>query len=393
MTVVEQPHPAQSPDEHPARNHLPVKPGAGQRKDIQALRALAVGAVVLYHLLPHRLTGGFVGVDVFFVVSGFLIGSHLLKESVTTGRVRLGRFWARRARRLLPAALLVLVVVAVVTPVLVPLGQRSDVWRQIMGSAFYVQNWVLAAASVDYLAADDAASPLQHFWTLSVEEQFYVLLPLVLVVVAWKARRRLLTATGVLAVLTGASLAYSLHLTHEVPPAAYFSTFTRAWEFLLGTLLAAAVVGGLRLHRYVRFALGTIGLLLILAAIWRFDGATPFPGYAAALPVVGAMAVIAADGQGPLALAARLRPVTWLGDHSYALYLWHWPLIVLVPLATGHALTRVDKIAVLAASLVVSYASTKLVEDPLRYSAWLAPSGRAGLASAAAMVMVAALAL
>jgi peptidoglycan/LPS O-acetylase OafA/YrhL len=197
---------------------------------------VAVGSVLLFHLWPQRLTGGFVGVDVFFVISGYLITSHLMGELEARGRIRLGRFWARRAKRLLPASLLVLLSVAIATMTLVPLSRRTDVFEELVGATFYGENWVLAGKSVDYLSAQEPPSPVQHFWTLSVEEQFYVALPLVLLVAAlvaararWNARR---TVTVVLVVVTLASLAYSIHLSTAVPGAAYFSTGTRAWEFV-----------------------------------------------------------------------------------------------------------------------------------------------------------------
>lgn len=350
---------------------------AEQRADIQGLRAVAVGAVLLFHLWPNRLSGGFVGVDVFFVISGFLIGSHLLRELRISGRIRLGRFWARRAKRLLPASLLVLAAVVVATTTLIPLSERRTVLGDVIGSTFYVQNWVLANRSVDYLAADDAPSPVQHFWTLSVEEQFYVLLPLLLVLLAVGHRRRAsrgtrrsshllpVTVVPVLLVLTAASLAYSIHLTSTEPGIAYFSTATRAWEFLAGVLLAALLP---QWGRGVRAVLGWVGLAAIATTLVLFDQATPFPGYTAALPVLGAVALLAAADAGPLAWASRLRPVTWVGDLSYAIYLWHWPLVVLVPYATGEPLRTLDKVAILAVTLLLSWASTRLVEDPVRFS-------------------------
>ncbi|BDZ62822.1 hypothetical protein GCM10025873_26130 [Demequina sediminis] len=243
------------------------------RPDIQALRALAVTLVVVYHLWPTRLTGGYVGVDVFFVISGYLITSHMWREAVETGGIRLGRFWARRARRLLPSALTVLLVTAVASIWLLPAATVGSSLKEILASVFYGENWFLAASSVDYQAAESAASPVRHYWSLSVEEQFYVMLPLLLVGAIWFARRaRLPHRRVVMGVIVSAALAsfgYGLWLT-AVSPAAYFSTFTRLWEFAFGAVVAIAVgrVSG-------RPWIAALGLVLIVGSAVAFDAATP----------------------------------------------------------------------------------------------------------------------
>jgi peptidoglycan/LPS O-acetylase OafA/YrhL len=369
------------------------------RGDIQALRMVAVLSVLVFHLWPDRVAGGYVGVDVFFAISGFLITSHLVRELEDTGRLRLGRFWARRAKRLLPAALLVLLVTAVAVTTLVTVGERSQFLREVVGATFYVENWVLAREAVDYLAADDAASPVQHFWTLSVEEQFYVAVPLVIVACTFLARRvgvrrptRLVVP--VLGAVALASLAYSVLLTAAEPDVAYFSTGTRAWEFVLGGLLGCWMSRpDVVVPRPVAHVLSWGGLAAILVAVWAFDGDTPFPGYAAALPVLGTVAVIAARSVGPAELLGRLRAVRLVGDVSYATYLWHWPLVVLVPFVTDHALTDAEKVAIAGGSIALAWVSTRLVEDPVRFSPRLLGGGRSartvGLVCAAAMVLVA----
>jgi peptidoglycan/LPS O-acetylase OafA/YrhL len=346
-----------------------AKPDRGFRPEIQALRAIAVGSVLLYHLWPGRLHGGFVGVDVFFVISGYLITGHLLRDLEASGRIRLGRFWVRRARRLLPASLLVLALTAIATMVFASLSQQPDFLRHVLASTFYVENWQLARDSVDYLAADNAATPVQHYWSLGVEEQFYVAVPLILVALSLVTRRtparRHVLVPVVLLVLSVASLALSIHQTTTSPGIAYFSTGTRAWEFLLGGLLASA---GSRIpeHRGVQATLGWLGLAAIAAAVFTFDAHTVFPGYAAALPVLGAAAVIAAGQHGGVGLLARLRPVTFAGDISYALYLWHWPLIVLVPIATGEHLGFLGRVVLLGVTVLLAWVSTRWVEEPLR---------------------------
>lgn len=347
------------------------------RPEIQALRALAVMLVLLYHLWPNRLPGGFVGVDVFFVISGFLITSHLVRELHRTGTVAVATFWARRARRLLPASMLVLVVVLVATLVLVPDASWAQYLREIAASSTYVENWLLARDSVDYLAAEYSPSPVQHFWSLSVEEQFYLAWPLVLVAAAsltragGTVRKRVV---GALVVVTGASLVVSIVWTAQLASSAYFSTFTRAWEFGAGALLALVPGGLLPLAARWRTALQWTGLAAIAVAAWSLSGATPFPGLVAALPVLGAVAVIGSGvpaTRWSAAPLARLRPVQALGDVSYSVYLWHWPLVVLLPLLLGHDLTTAEKGAVLVASVGLGAVTKVLVEDPFRTSARL----------------------
>jgi peptidoglycan/LPS O-acetylase OafA/YrhL len=338
------------------------------RPDIQALRAVAVGAVLLYHLWPLRLTGGFVGVDVFFVISGFLITSHLRREIVSSGTIKLGRFWARRATRLLPAAFLVLACTGVATVLVVPRSLWHQFLWEILGSAVYAQNWVLAANSVDYLAKDNSPSPVQHFWTLSVEEQFYVALPLLMLLAtllagpAHRASRRVLGS--LIGVIGLASLVLSV-ATSSRNPTAYFSTGTRAWEFAAGALIA---VLGVRLHGVARHVAAVLGLGCIAWSVWFFSGATVFPGIAAGLPVLGTVLVIVAGRGSVMDFLGRIRWVGWLGGISYAVYLWHWPLIVLVPYVTSHPLTTVEKVAIGAAALLIATVSTRFVENPVRQS-------------------------
>ena len=346
------------------------------RVDIQALRAVAVMLVVLFHLWPNRLTGGFVGVDVFFAISGFLITAHLLREAQGSGRISLPAFWARRARRLLPASLLVLAVSAVATFVWVPQQLWKQWFTEIGASALYVQNWQLASSAVDYLAAENEPSAVQHFWTLSAEEQFYVLWPIVLGVVLLLARRRSATfrSRAMLAALTAifaSSLVYSVIETANNPAAAYFVTPTRVWEFALGGMVAYFWPQPASAPIAVRTVASWLGLVMILAAGVLYSSATPFPGYAAALPVIGALVVVVA-GEVPGRLStlrlARLRPAQFLGDISYSLYLWHWPLIVIAPFALGQESGRLTRLAILVLSVGLAWATKVVVEDPLRFS-------------------------
>jgi peptidoglycan/LPS O-acetylase OafA/YrhL len=345
------------------------------RKDIQALRAVAVLAVLLNHLWPERLTGGFVGVDVFFVISGYLISSHVCREIDRTGRVRLGRFYARRIRRLLPAAFVVLGSTVVAAYFLLPYPRWGETAQHVIASALYGENWLLAAESVNYSAADAAPNLVQHYWSLSVEEQFYLSWP-VLLVLLFAVRRRQAQFAGV-AVVAAASLAFCVYYTGHSPSQAYFITPTRMWEFALGALVALA---GARFELPGRVAGVTafVGLGMIVAPALAYGHGTPFPGYLALVPTVGTALVIVAGNRGDWQWHTTLsaaRPVQWLGNVSYSLYLWHWPLILLAPFALGHVLTTPDKVAVLTASIVLASGSRALVEDrgmswqPLRRSA------------------------
>ena len=327
------------------------------RPEIQALRALAVTLVVVYHLWPTALPGGFTGVDVFFVISGFLITSQLLRELDRTGTLSLTGFWARRARRILPAAFLTVAACGLAMVAVVPMSLWPQFLNELRASVLYVQNWQLAADAVDYFAvAENAPSPVQHFWSLSVEEQFYLVWPVLIVL----ARGRI----AAMAALTALSLGYSLYDTAIDPAAAYFVTPARAWEFGAGGLLAALPAPARPSRR-----LCVAGLAAILAGAFAFSVSTPFPGLAAFVPVVGAVAVIRA---GPALRVLALRPVQWLGDLSYSVYLWHWPLLVLAPFFVQSD----SRTAILMLTLLLAWLSKRLVEDPVRAAPFLARPAR-----------------
>ncbi|MCU1682660.1 MAG: acyltransferase [Amycolatopsis sp.] len=344
-------------------------PSKGFRTDIQALRAVAVTAVVLNHLWPNRLTGGYVGVDVFFVISGFLISSHIGREITRTGRVKLGRFYARRIRRLLPAAFLVLLVSLVAAYFLLPFPRWEASAHEAFASALYWENWLLAIRSVDYSALNDSASLSQHYWSLSVEEQFYLLWPILLLVL-FKIRRTRAQLVGI-AVVAAASLAFSVYFTAASKSQAYFVTPVRVWEFAVGALIGLAGTK-VALPRLAAGIASLVGIVMILGSALLFDPSTEFPGYLALVPTIGTGLVIVAgtggDRQWHTVLSAS-RPVQLLGNISYSLYLWHWPLIVLAPFAlsrafgTGGVLTFTQRAGVLALSLVLAYLSKILIED------------------------------
>lgn len=342
---------------------------AAFRPDIQALRAVAILAVVLNHLWPTRLSGGYVGVDVFFVISGFLITSHLVREAAASGRIALSSFYARRVRRLLPAALLVLLVSAVGTIILLPFPRWTRAGAEIMASAGYVENWFLSAMSVDYSALNDQATVAQHYWSLSVEEQFYLIWPLLLLAAWWWAARRKWSPKPVaaiaLSIIVVTGIVISVLATMWTPSQAYFVTYTRAWEFGIGGLLALAPIR--RLPRSVANPLSLLGFAAIAVAAVAFGPNTPFPGAWALLPVLGTAAVIAAGTSSQQlwhAPVTSFRPVQWLGDVSYSLYLWHWPLIVLVPFALGGTLSTLMKAGIVVAALVLAWLTYRFVERP-----------------------------
>lgn len=338
------------------------------RADIQALRALAVGLVVLNHLWPNRMTGGFVGVDVFFVISGFLITSHLVKELNATARISLGRFYARRIKRLLPAAFLVLGVSALAVYLWVPYAQWTQTARETLMSVLYVENWSLAAQAVDYSALNNQATVAQHYWSLSVEEQFYFVWPLALYglyVLGQKLgapSRLLMLGVGGVGL---ASLIFSVYFTASNPSPAYFATPVRVWEFAVGSILAllsAKIIP----PRPVGGALALAGWLAIVAAAFTYGPATQFPGWSALLPVLGTGAVIAGGmnrSRAPLHGLVAWKPVQLVGDISYSIYLWHWPIIVVAPFVLSSELNSWHKLSIIVLCLPLAWGTKMLVED------------------------------
>jgi peptidoglycan/LPS O-acetylase OafA/YrhL len=350
----------------------------GFRLDIQGLRAVAVLLVLAYHLWPQTITGGFVGVDVFFVISGFLITAHLIQHPPRRGRDLLA-FWGRRIRRLLPAAFVVLAVTAVASRLIAPETQWASIAGQTIASAFYVQNWVLAANSVDYLAAAEAPTPVQHYWSLSVEEQFYVFWPILILAIFWLAGRArlwpsIVTRVAMLAVI-GGSLYVSITATAADPANAYFITPTRVWELAAGGLVATLPpLVAWRVSGRVVVGVAWIGFAMLLVAAAVISATTPFPGTAALLPVVGTALVIFAAADGPVSPTRllRVRPVQHLGDTSYSIYLWHWPLIALWPYALG-PITPVGSVVIVAATIGLASITKVHVEDRFRFAPSMQP--------------------
>ncbi|MFG3601708.1 SGNH hydrolase domain-containing protein [Micromonospora chersina] len=370
------------------------RPRSAFRPDIEGLRALAVLLVVLWHAGVPFVSGGFVGVDVFFVISGYLITTGMVAEVAARGRLSLGRFWARRAKRLLPSSALVLLAALLLTYLLLPDIRWRDTAVDVVSSAVYLVNWRLADQAVDYLAAGQAPSIVQHYWSLAVEEQFYLVWPVLLVGVAWLARRgrtpdsrfRAL-AFGAVGLVWAASFAWSVLLVEADPGRAYFVTTTRMWELAVGALLALAPIR--RLTGAVAATAGWLGIAAIAASAVALSTSTPFPGTMALPATVGAALVIAAGATGrwgPVALL-RLPPMQFLGGISYTLYLWHWPLLVVLTARMPDP-EPPAVVATVALAVVLAYLTSRLVERPVWHSRRLAVRPRVALAVGAACTVL-----
>ena len=361
-----------------APSALPVSSSSSRRLDVQGLRAIAVLMVIAFHAkLP--LPGGFVGVDVFFVISGFVITSMLLREHARSGRIDLKRFYIRRFKRLTPA-LAVMVVITLVASTLLssPLGPQQNTALTGLGAIALIANLVIAQTSGGYFDAPAATNALLHTWSLSVEEQFYLVFPVLLIVSLRFARRRPWAPAGVVAVVglvsfvaavagsRGVSVSNSMLLAALNLILGFYSPVTRAWEFAAGCLLALggrAVWG--RPSRALSGLLGVIGVIGLGTSAFAIDDRTPFPGLWTLLPVLGTSLVILAGSSRNL--VTRLlgsRTLVWVGDLSYSWYLWHWPFIVFAaeiwPTRPG-VLVAAGVVAIAPA-----YASYRWVEEPLR---------------------------
>ncbi|MFI1098507.1 acyltransferase family protein [Streptomyces sp. NPDC020917] len=352
------------------------------RLDIQGLRAAAVLLVVFSHAGVRHLAGGYVGVDVFFVISGFLITSQIHREMISTGRIAVGRFYARRALRLLPASTLVGVCTLVGAWLWLSKVRFVDYTGDAVASAFSFVNFRLAANGADYLNATAPPSPFQHFWSLAVEEQFYLVWP-VLLFGSWRLLRRRSLVALPLVLLCALSFAVDISLTAGNSPWAYFGTQTRAWELGLGALLALGADRLDRIPTFVAAPLSWAGLAAIAYAALVYDSSTRFPGWYAVVPVLGAVAVLAggaACGRFGAGAVLGLRPAVWIGGLSYSWYLWHWPLMVILPHAVRGGL-RIGEVRLGAAALglLLAWLTLRLVENPVRFNRVFKRSAARGL--------------
>lgn len=366
----------------PVREHKSVAAPrrAAFRPDIEGLRAIAVVVVMLDHLFGWP-TGGFVGVDIFFVISGFLITGLLVRERERTGRISFRNFYARRIRRILPIATIVIIVTVAAAFLIDFVPKALTVSMDGLASLLFVENWHLVRAGTDYLSAATTPSPLQHFWSLSVEEQYYVAWPIGFVIVLSLADRitRLRTPASkrillcsALAVGVAGSLIFSIWQTDENSAQAYFSTFARAWELGLGGMLALAPIDWPAMRRVWRSILAAIGLLLLAVSIFLFSTVTPFPSAFAAMPVLGTVALIAAGTGGGHAFSSVLSNniSQWIGARSYSFYLWHFPAVILL-LSAFPERPVTYYVAVIAVTLVATTVFYTLVEVPVHHSRWM----------------------
>ncbi len=358
-----------------------VTEGSAPRRDIEGLRAIAVLSVVAVHVLGGPV-GGFVGVDVFFVISGFLITGLLVREARATGTISFREFYARRVRRIMPAALLTLAVICIIAHAVFYGSRAEETYTDALWAAFSLANWRMASTGTDYFQSTLPPSVIQHFWSLSVEEQFYLAWPLLIATLtliaarAFKARTTPVLAVG-LGLICVASFGWSLYQSVASPTVAYFSTFTRAWELGAGGLLALLVPAMKKLHASIGVILTLVGLAVIAVALWTTTPEMAFPGPWAAPAVLGTALVIAggsvaAAPQNPLLANPVAR---FVGNISYSLYLWHWPAYIFgIALFPEESVLR--QAGIIAVAMVVSTITFYTVEQPIRRTNWLSSPKR-----------------
>jgi peptidoglycan/LPS O-acetylase OafA/YrhL len=343
------------------------------RPDIQGLRAVAVVLVILVHAAVPGLEGGYVGVDVFFVISGFVITGVLLRQSERSIPGKLGHFYARRIRRIVPAATLTLVATVIAAYCLLGVNFESSLLGDVRWAALFAENFRLINTGSNYFVPGVAPSLVTHYWSLAIEEQFYLFYPLVVFSLAWLTPRRYrsLTLACVLAVAIAASGWWSYHLTAINSVAAYYSPFTRFWELALGGFVAVVPAAWARRTPRVNSLVAVLAVVALATAVWRLNANSTFPGVLAWWPC-GASALLLWTGQASVKGAPgswlSWRPLRYVGDISYSLYLWHYPWLML-PLQRVHPISspwaRVVEVAGSAACAVVSY---HFIENPIRRS-------------------------
>ena len=329
---------------------------------IQGLRALAALLVTLFH--AKWVSGGFIGVDIFYVISGFLITGLLIREIERTGTINFKEFYARRFKRLLPTSFFVLAITALFSWLLIPATMRSSLGRDIIAAGLYVSNYLFAWWQADYQNLDATPSPVIHYWSLAVEEQFYLLWPLLILLffmVATKLKRKI-ALTVLVAAVTALSFVFSIYQTETSPIWAFYSLPTRAWELGLGALLV--MLPPIKTKNLV----GLLGFIFVIASAFIFNETTAFPGLNAVLPVLGTVMLIATINSWPPFLndIANSRLFQWLGEISYPLYLWHWPLLVLPSTYFARPLAVYERIIAIFATIVLADLTHRFIEEPFR---------------------------
>ena len=329
---------------------------------IQGLRALAALLVTLFH--AKWVSGGFIGVDIFYVISGFLITGLLIREIERTGTINFKEFYARRFKRLLPTSFFVLAITALFSWLLIPATMRSSLGRDIIAAGLYVSNYLFAWWQADYQNLDATPSPVIHYWSLAVEEQFYLLWPLLILlffVLATRLKKKI-ALTVLVAAVTALSFVFSIYQTETSPIWAFYSLPTRAWELGLGALLV--LLPPIKTKKLV----GLIGFVFVIASAFIFNETTAFPGLNAVLPVLGTVMLIATINSWPPFLndVANSRLFQWLGEISYPLYLWHWPLLVLPSTYFARPLAVYERIIAIFATIVLADLTHRFIEEPFR---------------------------
>ncbi len=360
------------------------------RRDIEGLRAVAVVAVLLFHFGVPGTEGGFIGVDVFFVISGFLITSLLVAERDATGSISLAHFYTRRIRRLLPISALVITSTVIAAAIWLEPSRFNDLAHDAFAAALFFVNMLFANRGADYLQGQLPPSPLQHYWSLAVEEQFYMIWPALISLVTIGAVRVKARLLPVLLVIVGVSFTASVVLTQSTPSWAFFALHTRAWELGLGALLAVGYSQINRIPNIARTAVGWVGLIVIAVCVVVYGEVTTFPGWVAAIPVAATVAVLAAGDDlkfGPRRLLG-LAPMQYIGARSYSLYLWHWPALIIATSAKGDDLSAGDRWKLLLLVLVVSELGYRCVENPVRRSQTLATNRNFSYSLGAGLVCV-----
>lgn len=340
------------------------------RPEIEGVRTVATLLIAIYHIWLGRVSGG---IDVFFIISGFLITTSLLSRLERTGTVHYGDFILGLARRLFPQALFVIAFIAGFSLLILPRVEWGTIISHMIASVFYFENWRLAIDAVDYLTQDQSASPFQHYWSLGVQWQFYILW-LVLFTTLYQFTKKVLkfpvrkTFLAVLLFLFSVSLIYSIYKTATNQPWAYFDTFTRMWEFSIGGILAI-LIPYLRFNKQLSIMLGWIGLFIICTTGILLPISTVFPGYLALVPISGVLFIlIASENQTRYGVDRILstRPFQVLGSLTYGIYLWHWPLLIFYQAYTGNVNVPIlHGIVILALSIILSYGTTNFLEKPM----------------------------
>jgi peptidoglycan/LPS O-acetylase OafA/YrhL len=339
---------------------LSTKPKIHQ---IQALRALAALLVVLFH--AKLAPGGFIGVDIFYVISGYLITGLIIKEIGSNGSFGFRAFYLRRAKRLLPASLGILAFTAVISWFLLPPTVRSNLGKDVLAAALYVSNYLFAWWQNDYQNLNATPSPVIHFWSLAVEEQFYIFWP-ILILILWKLGSRRAVGLGILGITIGSFL-FSLYLTSANPIWAFYSLPTRAWELGVGALLLFIPKQLTMKKSITSVLLIWIAAVALVISVFIFSERTPFPGLNALLPVLATAFLIAAIASWPPIFndLSKLRIVQWLGEISYPFYLWHWPLLVLPSTRFGRPLSITERIFFIALTAVAADLTHRFIEKPI----------------------------